>query len=242
MNPHITEIAYILDRSGSMSGMEEAAVAAFNAFLKSQLDVPGDARLTLVLFDDQYEVPVAGLPVGQVPELTAATYTPRGGTALLDAIGRTIKENDARIRSLPDAEKPDKVILAIFTEGEENASIHYTMKHLSDLISLYRREKGWEFLFLAANQDAIATAAGLSIHAADTSNIQYTAVGVKSSGGAIGRKARAMRMASMSAPMTASAKADLEKPMSEIVSEETEAEAEADSASSTIDESGVTTE
>ena len=227
MNPNLTHLAYILDRSGSMAPMQESAVAAFNAFLKSQLDVPGDARLSLVLFDDQYEVPVAGLPVQQVPELTAATYTPRGSTALLDAIGRTIAETEARIRPLPEAEKPGKVIVAIFTDGEENASTHYTMKHVSDLISLYRREKGWTFLFLAANQDAIATAAQLSIHASDASNVAYSPVGVKSTGGAMGRKARAMRMACMAAPMPESVKADLEKPMNEIVQEEVLADSDA---------------
>lgn len=220
MNPNKTHLAYILDRSGSMAPMQEPAVAAFNGFLKSQLDVPGEACLTLVLFDDQYETPVASVPVEQVPKLTAATYTPRGSTALLDAIGRTLKETDARIRILPDAEKPGKVIFAIFTDGAENASTHYTMKHISDLIALYRREKGWEFLFLAANQDAIATAAGINIHAHDTSNVHYTAAGVKSSGGAIGRKASALRSASMAAPMSAAAMADLAKPMSEIVREE----------------------
>jgi len=103
MNPHLTEIAYILDRSGSMESMREPAVAAFNQFVKSQLDVPGEARLTLVLFDDQYEVPLVVLPAEQVPQLTAATYVPRGSTALLDAIGRTIKETSARIEVMPEA-------------------------------------------------------------------------------------------------------------------------------------------
>mgnify|MGYP000933670346 FL=1 len=82
MNPLVTEIAYILDRSGSMQPMQEPAVAAFNDFIKAQLDVPGDARLTLVQFDDAYEVPVAAQPIQDVPQLTAATYTPRGSTAL----------------------------------------------------------------------------------------------------------------------------------------------------------------
>ena len=116
MNPNLTEIAYILDRSGSMQPLQEPAVAAFNDFIKSQLDVPGDARLTLIQFDDAYEVPVASMMIQEVPQLTAATYTPRGSTALFDAIGRTIKETDRRISALPDADKPGKVILAIFTD------------------------------------------------------------------------------------------------------------------------------
>ena len=87
MNKHLTEIAYILDRSGSMQPMQEPAVTAFNDFVKAQLDVPGDARLTLIQFDDDYEVPIAALRLQDVPQLTAATYVPRGSTALLDAFG-----------------------------------------------------------------------------------------------------------------------------------------------------------
>ncbi len=219
MNPHLTEIAYILDRSGSMQSMQEPAVAAFNLFIRSQLDVPGDARLTLVQFDDAYEVPFAALPIQEVPQLTAATYTPRGSTALLDAIGRTITETNRRISALPDAEKPGKVILTIFTDGMENASHEYTLKHISDLIRLYRDEKGWEFLFLAANQDAIASATAMRMDARSSSNVQFSADGVISTGGAMSRKVRAMRMKS-SGTMDAQARADDAKSMEQIVKEE----------------------
>ena len=219
MNPNLTEIAYILDRSGSMQPMQEPAVAAFNDFIKSQLDVPGDARLTLVQFDDAYEVPVAAMPIQDVPQLTAATYTPRGSTALLDAIGRTIKETDRRISALPDADKPGKVILAIFTDGEENASQEYTLRHISDLIRLYRDEKGWEFLFLAANQDAIASATAMRMDSGSSGNVRFSAKGVTSSGGAMSRKVRAMRMKS-SGTMDAQARADDAKSMEQIVKEE----------------------
>lgn len=219
MNPHLTEIAYILDRSGSMESMQEPAVAAFNSFLKSQLDVPGDARLTLVQFDDAYEVPVSAQPIQDVPKLTAATYVPRGSTALLDAIGRTIKETDRRLHALADNRKPGKVILTIFTDGLENASREYTIKHISDLIRLYRDEKGWEFIFLAANQDAIATAAQLSIGAAMSGNVEFCDAGVSTAGSAMNRKVRSMRMKS-SGNMDAQAMEDDAKPMSQIVKEE----------------------
>ena len=219
MNPHLTEIAYILDRSGSMQPMQEPAVAAFNDFIKTQLDVPGDARLTLIQFDDAYEVPVSAKPIQDVPQLTAATYTPRGSTALLDAIGRTIKETDRRITALPDAERPGKVILAIFTDGEENASQEYTAKHISDLIRLYRDQKGWEFLFLAANQDAIASAAAMQMNTHNSANVMFCAAGIKSTGGAISRKVRAMRMKS-SGNMDAQALEDDAKSMDQIVKEE----------------------
>ena len=219
MNPHLTEIAYILDRSGSMQSMQEPAVAAFNDFIKIQLDVPGDARLTLVQFDDAYEVPIASTPIQEVPQLTAATYTPRGSTALLDAIGRTVIETDRRITALPEAEKPGKVILTIFTDGQENASREYTATHISDLIRLYRDTKGWEFLFLAANQDAIANAAAMNMDTHSSANVMYSLAGVKSTGSAMSRKVRASRMKS-SGTMDAQALEDDAKSMNEIVREE----------------------
>jgi hypothetical protein len=219
MNPHLTEIAYILDRSGSMQPMQEPAVAAFNDFIKSQLDVPGDARLSLIQFDDAYEVPVAAMPIQDVPELTAATYTPRGSTALLDAIGRTIKETDRRISALPEGDKPGKVILAIFTDGEENASQEYTIKHIGDLIRLYRDQKGWEFLFLAANQDAIASGSAMHMNASLSANVSYNPKGIRTTGSAMSRKVRAMRMKS-GGNMDAQAMKDDAKSMNDIVKEE----------------------
>jgi hypothetical protein len=191
---HLTEIAYILDRSGSMQPMREAAVAAFNDFVTLQKAVPGEARLTLVQFDDRYEVPLCALRMQEVPELTAATYVPRGSTALLDAIGRTIKDLDTRLQKLPVIHQPAKVIVTIFTDGEENASTDYTAKHVSDLIALYREQKGWEFLFLAANQDAIASAAALNVSAHGSSNVKYSQAGIRSTGSAMARKVRAARL------------------------------------------------
>jgi hypothetical protein len=219
MNPNLTEIAYILDRSGSMQPMQEAAIAAFNDFLKSQLDVPGDARLTLIQFNNAYDVPVSAMPIQDVPKLTAAAYIPRGSTALLDAIGRTIQETDRRITALPEAEQLGKVILAIFTDGEENASQEYTIKHISDLIRLFRDEKGWEFLFLAANQDAIASGTSMHMDASLSANVSFSMKGGKSTGSAMARKVRAMRMKS-GGNMDAQAMADDAKSMNDIVKEE----------------------
>ncbi len=208
----MTHLAYILDRSGSMTGMEEAAVSAFNDFLRTQLEVPGQAHLTLVQFDDQYEVNHERLPLEKVPQLTAARYTPRGSTALLDAIGRTIKT--IAHHSTPESQ----VIFAIFTDGLENASHQFTMPHIADLIA-EKRNQGWTFLFLAANQDAIATAASINIAQYDTSHVSYSQSGVKSTGAAFSRKARALRR--MTSPdLTEQEQADLQKPLSDIVEEE----------------------
>jgi hypothetical protein len=219
MNDSLAEIAYILDRSGSMDPMQEAAITAFNDFVTSQREVPGQARLTLVQFDNRYEVPVSVCDLARVPELTTATYTPRGSTALLDAIGRTIQETAQRIESLPETEKPGKVIFAIFTDGYENASRNFTHHHVGDLISQYRDKHGWEFLFLAANQDAIASAAALHMDSHLSGNVEFSENGVKSTGLAWSRKVRSIRMKKLG-EMDAQALADDAKSMNEIVNEE----------------------
>jgi hypothetical protein len=219
MNPHLTEIAYILDRSGSMRPMQEAAVSAFNDFLAAQLTVPGQARLTLVQFDDAYEVPVAGRYLPDVPQLIAATYIPRGSTALLDAIGRTIQETDRRVEAMADADKPAQVIVAVFTDGFENASTQFTSTAISALIRRYRDEKGWEFLFLAANQDAIATASQMRMDVSLSASVDYSFGGIKSTGSAMARKVRASRLKA-SGQMDAQALADDAKPLDQILREE----------------------
>jgi uncharacterized protein YegL len=121
-NQEITEIAFILDRSGSMQSLGEAAIAGFNQFLRDQQEAPDPARLTLVLFDDQYEVPVDNVPVSEILPLDTVTYVPRGSTALLDAIGRTIESFHTRIAPMQKHNRPCQVVFAIFTDGFENTS------------------------------------------------------------------------------------------------------------------------
>jgi len=219
MNAHLTEIAYLLDRSGSMEPMREAAVTAFNDFLRVQLEVPGDARLTLVQFDDAYEIHADARPLQDVSPLTAATYQPRGSTALLDAIGRTILDFDRRLAALSETEQPGKVIFAIFTDGQENASREFTHPQIGDLIRQHREARGWEFLFLAANQDAIATAAAMQMDTHLSGKVCFSLGGVKSTGSAMGRKVRAMRMKS-SGTMDAQACVDDALSLNEIAQQE----------------------
>jgi hypothetical protein len=202
-----------------MESMQEPAIAAFNEFLRSQLEVRGDANLTLVQFDDQYEVPVLGKPLKEVPELNAKTYVPRGSTALLDAIGRTIKETTDRLAPVPEKDKPGRVIVAIFTDGYENASQTYTNQHISDLINLYRKEKGWEFLFLAANQDAIATATSMNMHHTTAGNVTMTPLSIAASSKALSRKTKAMRYETAGA-LDEETTADNAKTLQELVTEE----------------------
>ena len=193
MNDHLTEIAFILDRSGSMESMAGAAIDGFNRMLREQQAEPGQARFTLVLFDDQYEVPVNSLPVSEVVELDATTYVPRGSTALLDAVGRTIDELGARLAATPEPERPGQVIVAILTDGMENASLRHTWQDISRRIRHQTENYRWKFLFLGANQDAIATAGRMSIHAADAASFQANAASYSAVNDAMARKLKAVR-------------------------------------------------
>lgn len=204
-NP-VTEIAFILDRSGSMQPLVEAAITGFNQFLRdqqvSEAEGEGISRLTLVQFDDQYEVPIDNLPVGEVVSLDTGTYVPRGATALLDAVGTTIDSFKRRIKALPEAHRPAQVVFAIFTDGYENASLKYSWRDVAKKIRKRREKDGWEFLFLAANQDAIATAAQMNIDHRNAATSNFSDVGMRSSQRAMSRKIRAMKQAQMDGEAT----------------------------------------
>ena len=216
MNKNLFEIAYILDRSGSMSRMVEPAIAGFNQFLSEQRDAPGDARLSLILFDDQYEVPCNRLPLGEVPELDTTTYVPRATTALLDAIGRTINQIDQKLATMLEAERPGKVMVAIFTDGFENASREFSLDRINSLIREKREEHGWEFLFLAANQDAIASAGRMGIDPKMAGTVKFSKEGVHSSSSSMSRKMRAIR----DFETYSISSCDLDAPMQDIAHEE----------------------
>jgi hypothetical protein len=173
MKDGFTRLALILDRSGSMASIEEATVAGVNKFIEEQKRVPGTATLKLVQFDDVYEE-VFDTPIAEAPELTLSktpkpgqrTYEPRGSTALLDAIGRTVTELGTALAAMPEEERPCKVIVIIMTDGLENASKVFTAPQVFDLIVQQRDIYKWDFVYLGANQDAIATAAKMGIAAA----------------------------------------------------------------------------
>ena len=146
-----------------MNAMKEEAIGGINAFLESQQKLPGEARLTLVLFDHEYIVVHDGVPIKHVPPLNNDTYVPRGTTALLDAIGRTINTIGERLDRTPESERPGKVIVAILTDGLENASQEFKRKVIFKMIKHQRDVYSWEFVFLGAKQNAISTGAKMGI-------------------------------------------------------------------------------
>ncbi len=172
-----TEIIVILDRSGSMDSVRADTIGGFNSFLADQKKLPDEAWLTLVQFDDQYEKVYEGRPLAEAPRLDEQSFQPRGSTALLDAIGRTIHEQGERFSRAPDDQKPSKVIVAIMTDGFENASRKFDRAQVFGLIAQQREQWGWVFYFLGANQDAIAEAGRLGLAAGQALSYAATPLG-----------------------------------------------------------------
>jgi len=221
MNNKLTEIAYILDRSGSMESLKESAITGFNSFLKDQQETPGDASFTLVLFDDEYLLHADRTPIAEVRPLDARTYIPRGMTALLDAIGRTVDNIGKELAKTPEQDRPGKVIIAIYTDGYENASSDYTVKKISKLIRHQTENYGWEFLFLAANEDAIATAASYGIDQGNASQVQLNEAGHYATVNTLSRKIKGHRKL-MQCCASSEERRDVDTDLEQIIKEETD--------------------
>lgn len=174
------EIVCIIDRSGSMITIIDDAIGGFNAFLEEQKKIGGEATLTFVQFDNSYEVVHENKPLDEVPALDRDTYVPRHTTALLDAVGRTIDDVGKRLHNTPIENRPDKVIVAILTDGMENASNKYKRSQIFDMITHQREKYQWEFIFLAANQDAFAEGSKLGIDVNTTFTFAATGAGTRS--------------------------------------------------------------
>ncbi|HEX7071545.1 MAG TPA: vWA domain-containing protein [Rhodothermales bacterium] len=188
MRRNHSHISFILDRSGSMESLRREAIGGFNAFVDSQRLEPGTADLSLILFDHEYLPTLENVDMKRVPHLTDETYVPRGTTALHDAIGRTIDDLGVQLAGLPESKRPEKVIVAILTDGLENASSRYTPRKVAQMIAHQREKYSWEFVFLGANQDAILTAQQLSIDPAAAYSFAPTAQGVAEAYGSLNRE------------------------------------------------------
>ena len=184
-----TEILAVLDRSGSMATIAADAIGGYNTFLKDQQSVDGEARITVALFDDQYDLLYAATPLAEAQPLTTQTFVPRGGTALMDAIGRTLQVEGARIEAEGWAEK---VIVCITTDGGENQSKEFTAPMVRDLVTA-AEAKGWVFVFLAANQDAFATAKFYGMCGAHAQTFAATGAGVGQAYASISNVTRSLR-------------------------------------------------
>lgn len=164
-NKNLTEMVFILDRSGSMRGLEADTIGGYNSLIEKQKKEEGDAVVTLVLFDDEYEIIHDRVDLKKVKPITEKEYYARGMTGLLDAIGRTINHIDERHKNALDSEVPSKTMVTIITDGMENASREFNLPKIKQMIEEQKEKHGWEFLFLGANIDAVSAAADIGINA-----------------------------------------------------------------------------
>ncbi|WP_276676203.1 vWA domain-containing protein [Selenomonas artemidis] len=172
----VTEIVFILDRSGSMGGLEADTIGGFNSMLAKQQEEEGEAYVSTVLFDNEIDVIHDRLPIAEVPQLTAREYFVRGSTALLDAVGGAIRHIANVHKYARREDVPEKTLFIITTDGMENASTRYTYERVKQMVKK-QKTRGWEFLFLGANIDAIEAAGQVGIGAEHAVNYRADARG-----------------------------------------------------------------
>lgn len=165
MKKNSTELVFILDKSGSMAGLESDTIGGFNSMLEKQKKVDGECRITTVLFDNRYELLHDRIDIQAVSPMTEKEYQVGGSTALLDAIGRTIQKLIHVQKSTAEEYRAENVMFVIITDGAENASREYSAGKVKAMIEEEKAKYGWEFVFLGANMDAVETAGRFGISA-----------------------------------------------------------------------------
>jgi len=185
MKNNKTELVFILDKSGSMSGLESDTIGGFNSMLKKQQKEEGEATVTTVLFDNNYQVLHDRININAVNPISEKEYFVEGTTALLDAIGKTINKVVNVQRNSTDDYRADKVLFVIITDGMENASKEYSYNKISKMIETEKMKYGWEFIFLGANIDAEKAAADIGIDADKAVNYHSDSIGTQISYAAV---------------------------------------------------------
>lgn len=165
MKKGLTEIVFILDRSGSMGGLENDTIGGFNSMIDKQREEDGEAIITTVLFDDKMKMVHDRVPISNIKKMTRKDYYVQGCTALLDALGKTIKYINTKQKEMPDDERPEKTMFIITTDGAENSSREFDFATIKKMVTKKQNKKNWEFLFIGANIDAIGAASSIGIKA-----------------------------------------------------------------------------
>lgn len=181
-----TELVFILDRSGSMSGLESDTIGGFNGMLRRQREESADILVSTVLFDDEVEIIHDRVPIGKVAPLTGREYFTRGCTALLDAIGDSIHHIRNIHKYAREEDRPVRTMFVITTDGLENASVRHTPEKVKKLIEHQEKKHGWEFVFLGANMDAVAVAGDLGIRRENSVEFACDAGGVRENFASLG--------------------------------------------------------
>ena len=194
MRKGLTEIVFILDRSGSMSGLEADTIGGFNSMIAKQKLEDGEAYVSTVLFDDETEVLYDRLPVSKIEPMNDSQYYVRGCTALLDAIGGAIQHIANVHKYAREEDRPEKTLFIITTDGLENSSRIYTYKKVKKMVELEEKKYGWEFLFLGANIDAIEVAGRFGIRANRAINYESDHEGTQLNYEVLSETVRAFRL------------------------------------------------
>jgi len=179
-----------------MSSIQQAAIEGFNTFLKEQKEEEGEAYISIHLFDNEFSTLQERTEIENAEELTEATFVPRGMTALHDAVCKTINEVNGAHAALTEEERPEKVLFIILTDGYENSSREYTLENLQTLIKR-QTDRGWAFVYLAANQDAVETARSMNISTSNAVNFSASNVSSKAAYDTLSVKAKMFRSASL---------------------------------------------
>ena len=208
MKNNITEIVFILDRSGSMSGFEADTIGGFNATIEKQKEQEGKVYVSTVLFDNDSEVIHDRIDINEIKPMTRRDYQVRGCTALLDAIGGAIHHIGNIHKYARPEDVPEHTVFVITTDGMENASQRYSSDRIKEMIKRQTQKYGWEFIFLAANIDAVETAENIGIRRERAANYRQTKEGV-------GRSYYAMSEAISSVRCNCAEAMDLEKYLNE---------------------------
>ena len=180
MKKGLTEMAFILDMSGSMGGLVEDTIGGYNSLIEKQKEEDGEAYITTVLFDDRYIMLHDHINIQDIKPLTKEDYNPMGMTALLDAIGKTVNSIGVRLSNTPEEERPEKVIVVITTDGMENSSKEFTKAKIKEMIEHQQSKYSWVFMFLGANMDAVDEAGSLGINTDFARNYTANAKGTNS--------------------------------------------------------------
>ena len=190
MRNDLTDITLVVDRSGSMSSIRSDAEGGVNEFIRQQAEEEGEALLTLVQFDTEYDFIHRGVSIGEVPHYT---LQPRGATALLDAVGRAINETGSRLSKMKEEDRPGLVVLVVMTDGLENSSVEFTKAKIKKMIQHQQDKYNWQFTFLGANQDAFAEAGamGMALGGAANYRTDKVAAAYQATGGKIARMRKA---------------------------------------------------
>jgi len=178
MKSGLTYIIFVIDRSGSMSSIRADMIGGFNTFIKSQRDANiGDCRVFAYKFDTDYETLFENLELASVPMLTYANYQPRGGTALYNSLGKTVVDMGIKLSSLPESERPEKVLIVTITDGEDNETLvnykdaRFSAEDVKEMTKHQTEKYKWDFAYIGANQDAWSVGSSMGV----TNNLNYVA-------------------------------------------------------------------